>query len=458
MSIPLDQIYNYIDKVNNEIYNDCILIYRFWPHGSKKIQDLAGLHHWYSSLEYFTKIQYANMIIHDQEPLTYSQYQGHDIVEYVCNNSNFANRPFNWPVTKDTSPEELETIELYKNLNLRFLTGNSFSVFDYSLLTHSEKNSPELEIYEKNGFIGVYWWCHAAIARDWFRYFEHVKQTKKIAKTFLIYNRAWSGTREYRLRFAELLIHLNLQEHCQTNINPIEPELGIHYELHKFSNPTWRPSIVLENYFPTTAADSWASADITLDDYEATDIEVVLETLFDDPRQQLTEKALRPIACAQPFILVSTAGSLEYLRSYGFKTFGDVWDESYDLVEDPAERLIQIAELMNQIRHWLPHVRERKMAEAQAIADYNKKLFFSNEWQDSIIDEYKRNLTDAMKIMINNITAINTRKLEKLNPSSTITDEKKQGRRKIFETADTVRKNLIKTNVDYKFHSDCIDL
>jgi hypothetical protein len=444
MSIPLNQIYNYIDKINNEIYNDCILIYHFWPHGSKKIQDLKGLHDYYKSLVPFTKIQYANMIMHDQEPLKYDQYNGTDILNHICDtytdSSNL--RPFSWPITKNTSPQELALIEIYKNLNLRFAISNPFSVFDLTMLVHSEKNSAELKIYEDNGFIGVYWWCHAIIALDWFRYLQHVGQKKKVIKTFLIYNRAWSGTREYRLRFAELLIHLNLQDHCQTNINPVEPELGIHYELHKFSNPAWRPSIVLENYFPTTAADSWASADIALDDYEATDIEVVLETLFDDPRQQLTEKALRPIACGQPFILASTVGSLEYLRSYGFKTFGDVWDESYDLVEDPAERLIQIAELMKYISTWLPHVKESKMSQAQAIADYNKKLFFSKEWQENIVDEYKNNFSNAMKIMAANITSAHTKKLQKLTLDSLVSDARKEHRKKIFETADMVRKKF----------------
>jgi hypothetical protein len=78
----------------------------------------------------------------------------------------------------------------------------------------------------------VYYWSHGVIARDWFRYAQYVSQEKKINTTFLIYNRAWSGTREYRLRFAELLIHLNLQEHCKTSVNPVEPELGLHYNLH----------------------------------------------------------------------------------------------------------------------------------------------------------------------------------------------------------------------------------
>jgi hypothetical protein len=226
-----------------------------------------------------------------------------------------------------------------------------------------------------------------------------VSQTKKPEKTFLIYNRAWSNTREYRLRFTELLIHLNLQEHCKTSINPIEPELGIHYDSHQFRNPVWRPQTVLENHFPINTAHSHYSANFDIEDYESTDIEVVLETLFDDDRLHLTEKSLRPIAVGQPFILAATQGSLEYLRSYGFKTFGDVWDESYDLVQDPAERLIQIAELMKYISTWLPHQRERNMAQAQAIADYNRQHFFSQDFFNLVANELKINLASAFNTL-----------------------------------------------------------
>ena len=270
------------------------------------------------------------------------------------------------------------------------------SIYNKTCLLHSEKRSKHVIDYQNNRCIPVYYWSHAVIAQDWFRYARHVTQQKKVNRTFLIYNRAWSGTREYRLRFSELLINLGLQDLCQTSVNPNEPQLGIHYEMHQFKNPIWRPQTVLENFFPTSNAHSHYSANFDIEDYEATDIEVVLETLFDDDRLHLTEKSLRPIACGQPFILAGTQGSLEYLRSYGFKTFGNIWDETYDTLEDPAERLIQIVELMNQIKHWLPYVRERKMAEAQAIAEYNRQHFFSQQFFDLVITELKNNLKDGI--------------------------------------------------------------
>jgi len=378
MSIPLDQLYHYIENVAQEIYNDRIIIYRFYPHGSKNINDLNNLH---DTDTWCDKIMYPKLWCNDQEPLNHEFYKTHV-------------RPMG-----DTRWRSILTaIDQYRaptNLNY-----HSSSLFEKGLLLHSERRSDNLKKYQDdNELITVYYWSHAVIARDWFRYAEHVAQTKKSDKTFLIYNRAWSNTREYRLRFAELLIHLNLQEHCRTSINPIEPELDIHYDSHQFRNPVWRPRTVLENYFPISQAQSHYSADFDLEDYEATDIEVVLETLFDDNRLHLTEKSLRPIAVGQPFILAGTQGSLEYLRSYGFKTFDTVWDESYDLVQDPAKRLIQIAELMKYISTWLPHQHERNMAQAQAIADYNRQHFFSQDFFNLVANELKTNLTSAFNTL-----------------------------------------------------------
>ena len=376
MSIPLDQLYHYIESVAQEIHNDRIIIYRFYPHGSKNINDLTNLRD-FKSKEWLVKAICPVIWCNDQEPLDYEFYSKH-----------LRDRP------KNTLTSILKSNNLYiphTNLNYRRL-----GVFEKHILLHSEQRSENLKKYQDdNELISVYYWSHGVIARDWFRYAEHVAQKKQVTKTFLIYNRAWGGTREYRLRFAELLIHLNLQEHCKTSINPVEPELGIHYDSHQFKNSAWRPRTVLENYFPISQAHSHYSANFDVEDYESTDIEIVLETLFDDDRLQLTEKSLRPIAVGQPFILVGTQGSLEYLRSYGFKTFSSVWDESYDLVEDPAERLIQIAELMKYISNWLPHQRERNIAEAQAIADYNRQHFFSQEFFNQVTNELKINLTSA---------------------------------------------------------------
>jgi hypothetical protein len=367
MSIPLDRLYQYIDNIVKEITNN-VLIYRFYPHGSKNFDDLGELHR--SSWEEY--LSFTTLICYDQEPLDYDYYQSPPVPTQETNVINRLKIPRN---------------------NLKKITAN---LSKYYLLLHSEQRSVNLEKYQNDQFIPAYYWSHALISLDWFRFAQHLQQKKNVTKKFLIYNRAWSNTREYRLKFIELLIKLGLENHCQTSVNPVEPELGIHYDAHQFKNPAWRPNILLENYFPLSTAQSHYSADFDIEDYEATDIEVVLETLFDDGRLQLTEKSLRPIACGQPFILAGTHGSLEYLRSYGFKTFGDIWDERYDLVTDPKERLIRITELMQQIANWDQNKQEKKMTRARAIADYNKKHFFSKEFINQVVTELKNNLQSAI--------------------------------------------------------------
>jgi hypothetical protein len=380
MTIPLDRLYHYIFNIAKEIHGDRVIIYRFWPHGSKKINDFLSLLPIANWVEEETS---PTLNCNDQEPLQYDFYK-HGMAENP--RSAFINDPW---------------VSLIKPLNC-VLPPKNFNfcpgIFEKTLLLHSEKRSHNLKKYQLDrDTIPVYYWSHALISLDWFRYAQHETFKKIPKKTFLIYNRAWGGTREYRLKFAELIIKLNLQNCCHTSISAIEPELGIHYSQHKFKNPVWQPTKTLEKYFPINTSESHYSADFDSNDYNSTDIEIVLETLFDDDRLHLTEKSLRPMACGQPFILAGTHGSLKYLRSYGFKTFDAIWNESYDSIEDPEERLICIADLMKQIANWEPKVQENKMAQARAIAEYNRQHFFSQEFFEIVIDELTTNLQMAFE-------------------------------------------------------------
>lgn len=266
------------------------------------------------------------------------------------------------------------------------------------ILVHSEKQSTELNRYENIHFIGAYWWSHAMIARDWFRYAEldPTLEKKSIEHDFLIYNRAWSGTREYRIKFAELLLKQNLNKHCLTWFSEFDNDQ--HYLFHEYKNTKFVVNDPeLPKIYSSSLASSSSSADYNNLDYQKTGIEVVLETLFDDSRLHLTEKILRPIACGQPFMLAGTHGSLAYLRDYGFKTFSGLIDETYDTIQDPLDRLEAIVSEMSRIAK-LPNKEKVKLySDLQAIAQQNKQLFFSPAWQQSIISEYQDNIKLALR-------------------------------------------------------------
>jgi hypothetical protein len=271
-------------------------------------------------------------------------------------------------------------------------------------------------LYQSSEFIPVYYWSHAIIARDWFRYAKHIDiiKSKKHLKKFLIYNRAWSGTREYRLKFIDLLIDNNLISRCKTSCNSIEPELQIHYSQHQYTNTDWVPKNCLENYTTSTMYNSCSSADFDLDDYQNTEFEVVLETLFEDDRIQLTEKILRPIACGQPFLLVSTPNSLKYLQNYGFKTFSEIFDESYDTITDHKKRMQAVIKTMNDINNWSVDKYNTNMLKIKEITQYNKNYFFSDSFFNLINNELKQNLKKGIQ------------ELEQTNTSNTFLSIRKQ--------------------------------
>lgn len=340
-----------------DICNQDVLIYRFLPHGSRKWSDL-------SSLNLFTTEQKNNSVIavfHDQEPVT---------SEWIPINCEW----------------------------LKCKTDTTESKYKHTIFVHSEKNSQDIDNLDSLNAIPVYHWSHAFIALDWYRYakvdplinYDAVPRTKP----FLIYNRAWSGTREYRLKFLELLIQSNQHRHC--NIKFSVYDNNKHYTKHYFKNKNFKVDCKFENYVEDNTAKSSASADYVLSDYQHSNIEIVLETLFDEKKLHLTEKSLRPIAVGKPFILASSPGSLEYLRSYGFKTFSPWIDESYDLLQDPIERLHAIQKIVEQINAMDQHQQHELFLNCQKTAKYNRERFFSNDFFQLIVNEYVDNMCSAV--------------------------------------------------------------
>ena len=387
MNIPLDNLYHWVQS----IIPVPVVIYRFYPHGSKDISDLQPLTplgtNGVDSLAYFINIP---VVAHDQEPLCYDFYANIDPASLHIE----LNEP---TVSKINSQEAVD-----KNLLSMPLVSGSF--YEQAILLHSEKNSVDLEQYSQNNFLPVYYWCHAIIARDWYRFAEidaRLAAQSQVCKKFLIYNRAWGNTREYRLKFMELLVKHGLHEQSKTSISrQSEGDQGYHYQDHKFKNINFefKDSTVLD-LLEDNQCGSNESAQYNHDDFNSTAISVVLETMFDDSRIHLTEKTLRPIACGHPFVLAAGPHSLDYLRSYGFKTFDPWIDESYDQETNSLLRLEKIINSMNKVNSLDATEFDQCLLEIRRIADFNKKHFFSDTFQQQVIEELKTNVIDAVRLV-----------------------------------------------------------
>ena len=69
--------------------------------------------------------------------------------------------------------------------------------------------------------------------------------------------------------------------------------------------------------------------------YDRFNIELVCETYTYGDTFFPTEKTVRPIMAAKPFLVYGPRGYLRRLCELGFRTYADCWDESYDLLEGP---------------------------------------------------------------------------------------------------------------------------
>jgi CRISPR/Cas system CSM-associated protein Csm2 small subunit len=76
--------------------------------------------------------------------------------------------------------------------------------------------------------------------------------------------------------------------------------------------------------------------------YETANFEIISEAVTDHIFYA-TEKTYKSIVAKLPFMAISTAGYLGYLRSLGFETFGSIIDESYDQEPDLEKRITMIA-------------------------------------------------------------------------------------------------------------------
>lgn len=380
MYIPLDHLYHWLHSLADRPVN----IYYCYPHGSKNLENFVM----YPKFDNLATKHHFNVVCFDQEPLNFDRYQNIDQDQYLLNcGANPA--AYDWPLFNRT----------LTNLNIMV---NKFhtSVYDSTVLVHSEYNSSDVDKYMAAGYKTAHYWCHAVIARDWYRFAnndQRLKYSSMPDNDFLIYSRDWSGSREYRLKFLELICQNNLQQHSKYFFNQHSADTGCHFSKYNFVNPAFKvQNLTIDSSILPSSVDSTASADYDVNDFLSTKISVILETQFDDTKIHLTEKICRALACGHPFLLAAGPGSLTYLKRYGFKTFSPWLDENYDNEIDSVARLEKIVHAMNIFANSSYQNKQKIWHQCCLIAAYNQRRFFSQSFADQLANELQLNLDQAL--------------------------------------------------------------
>ena len=105
----------------------------------------------------------------------------------------------------------------------------------------------------------------------------------------------------------------------------------------------------IEENKPKSPMELWTTVQ---DIYNESAISIETETYISPDLNNnagFTEKALRPLAFGNPFLLIAPGGSLSTLRQIGFETYSNILDESYDTILDDEQRIKSVLAELNRI-------------------------------------------------------------------------------------------------------------
>ena len=282
-------------------------------------------------------------------------------------------------------------------------------------LVTSETNSDNVDyICKAYGLQPFYYFFHGWAALDWFRGYNRTfliapLEKRHIKKTFYSPNRIIGGERSHRvvqLYYFQLLDlmhnHISAPMICPVENKNIL-EIADFYK-HRFPDGTedrpYKGGIVetiekinLPRLFPGEEEQRMSSCWLDQFDLCAESLVYhVSETVFFGRRQHLTEKTFKPIAMGMPFVLSAPAGSLEYLRQYGFKTFDSVWDESYDNVSDDISRIQYVTYVLKKLDKQTEQEKNETFKKCIPIIEHNWNHFYNGGFEKILWAE----LTDML--------------------------------------------------------------
>jgi len=242
------------------------------------------------------------------------------------------------------------------------------------------------------GLESGYYFFHAWAALDWYRGYDRTSIAQKFSErkpynTFLCPNNIIGGERKHRIEMLQQFVGRNLLDRNLISFPDTCPYEGQSLKLlcvkYDLDCPTVRLPLTIDNGSGYAAQshriDLWEQANNSL-------IHVVTETVYLGKKNHLTEKTFKPIVMQQPFIIQSCKGSLEYLRRYGFKTFGEFWDECYDQADDGV-RTYEIGKLLESINTMSQKEKTQLQTAVNNTVEHNFNWFYSAEFEQLLWKE-----------------------------------------------------------------------
>jgi hypothetical protein len=270
----------------------------------------------------------------------------------------------------------------------------------------SERGELVEQLCAKYQWTGHYYFYHGWACLDWFRGYDRTfliprARDRRPTRTFMSPNRIVAGKRDHRVLFLYNVFKKGLEQ------NHISAPRVCQYEhvditsiAQKYTNVYQDITDVFEAAdLPRLFAgeDQQEMHSYQLGNFcEAADslVYVPTETVYFGRRTHLTEKTFKAVALEMPFVLVATAGSLEYLKEYGFQTFAGIFDESYDLETDDIVRVEKVTQLLKDLNNLSVTERQQIHRACLPVVEHNYHHFYSGAFANILWKELTQMLNE----------------------------------------------------------------
>jgi hypothetical protein len=244
-----------------------------------------------------------------------------------------------------------------------------------------------------------YYFYHGWACLDWFRGYDRSfaiprARDRSPTQTFISPNRIVGGRRDHRVLFLYNVFKQGLeQNYISAPRTCPEEHVDITSIAQKYQHVYQDIARVFESAeLPRLfrGEDTQKMTSCWLTNFtEAQDslVYVPTETVYFGRRTHLTEKTFKAIALEMPFVLVAAAGSLEYLREYGFQTFNGIFDESYDTETDDIVRVEKVTQLLKELDALSPTERKQIHRACLPIVEHNYNHFYRGGFADILWTE-----------------------------------------------------------------------
>lgn len=282
---------------------------------------------------------------------------------------------------------------------------------EFKLLANSEHSLLKQQLLNENQYLDWYYFFHGFAALDWYCDGQYFDQNIDWTRPYISLNRLHVNDRSYRLNLVARLVeqrlldngyvslHLDYTEYGSWQQELINPYTKLSREACELIKKNLGDQLTLDQDNPPGSL----SANFGHQEFELWKSglwHIVTETVFYHDKLHLTEKIFKPIVAQRPFMLAAAPGNLAYLKSYGFLTFDQWIDESYDLIQDPDRRLQAIVDQTQRLCAMSNSELRQMHREMQPVLEHNFDHLWSG-FKHRIVNQLVNNFETAVRIWNN---------------------------------------------------------